>query len=111
MTTIDRKKHAFKRRIDAEALTGPALRNYEAKSLENIRKFCNYLIDDNQQGGWSTARDMTEWTSYVLSDIMGDNTFSHNWNMMDKKENRGILGTLAEGVAGLHMVKISAIMS
>lgn len=104
MTTIDKKKHAFKRRIDAEAMTSSALKNYEAQTLKNVRTFCRHLVDEGAPNEWNNARDLTEWTSYVLSDIMGDNTFSHNWNMMESTDNRGILQVLAKGVAGLHMV-------
>ena len=104
MTTIDKKKHAFKRRIDAEAMTNSALKNYEAQTLKNVRTFCRHLIDEHTPNEWSQARDLTEWTSYALSDIMGDNTFSRNWNMMESKDNRGIIDVLAKGVAGLHMV-------
>ena len=104
MTTIDKKKHAFKRRIDAEAMTSSALKNYEAQTLKNVRTFCRHLVDEGAPIEWNKTRDLTEWTSYVLSDIMGDNTFSRNWNMMESKDNRGILQVLAKGVAGLHMV-------
>ena len=104
MTTIDRKKHAFKRRIDAEAMTSSALKKYEVQTLKNIRTFCRHLVDEDALKEWSQARDLTEWSSYVLSDIMGDNTFSRNWNMMESKDNRGVLDILAKGVAGLHMV-------
>ncbi len=104
MTTIDKKKHAFKRRIDAEAMTSSTLKNYEAQTLKNIRTFCRHLVDEDAPNEWNQARDLTKWTSYVLSDIMGDNTFSRSWTMMESKDNRGILEVLAKGVAGLHMV-------
>lgn len=104
MTTIDKKKHAFKRRVDTEAMTSSALKNYEAQTLKNVRTFCRHLVDEGAPIEWNKTRALTEWTSYVLSDIMGDSTFSRNWNMMESKDNRGILQVLAKGVAGLHMV-------
>ena len=111
MTTIDKKKHAFKRRIDAEALSSSALKNYEAQTLNNVRTFCRHLLDEGAPEGWNEARDLTKWTSYVMSDIMGDNTFSRNWNMMESEDNRAILDVLAKGVAGLHMVSPQALHS
>lgn len=102
MTTIDRKSHAFKRRIDAEALTTSAIHELEDAVLRNVRKFCKYMIDGPEE--WSTARNMSQWPGYLMTDIMGDITFHRNWNMMDSTENRGLLKTLSEGVGGLNMM-------
>ncbi|KAF4626141.1 hypothetical protein G7Y89_g12020 [Cudoniella acicularis] len=109
MTTIDRKAHAFKRRIDAEALTSSAIQDLEEPVLCNVRKFCGYMIDAPEKAkggddeGWSTARNMSEWPGYLMTDTMGDITFHRNWNMMDSSENRELLKTLSKEVAGLNM--------
>ena len=107
MTTIDRKAHAFKRRIDAEALTHIAIQEVEEPVLRNVRYFCDQMIDESLPEGntWSEARDMSKWSGYLMSDIMGDITFHRNWNMMKSSENRELLGTLSKGVAGLNMVR------
>ena len=51
MTTIDKKRHAFKRRIDAEALSSSALKNYEAQTLNNVRMFCRHMLDEGAPEG------------------------------------------------------------
>jgi hypothetical protein len=109
MTTIDRKAHAFKRRVDAEALTTTAIQPLEEAVLRNVRKFCCYMIDnpESAHNGWSVARNMSEWCGYLMTDTMGDITFHRNWKMMDCTENRALLKTLSEGVAGLNMVSNS----
>jgi len=86
-------------------MTSSALKHYEVQTLKNVRTFCRHLLDDGVPEGWNQARGLTSWTSYVMSDIMGDNTFSRNWNKMESQDNRAILDVLAKGVAGLHMVR------
>ena len=107
MTTIDRKAHAFKRRIDAEALTHGAIQEMEAPVLRNVRYFCTQMIDETllNRKEWSEPRDMSKWPGYLMTDIMGDITFHRNWKMMESSKNRELLKTLSAGVAGLNMVR------
>ena len=46
VTTIDRKVHAFKRRIDAEALNLTAIRDIEDAVLKNNRLFCGKIVKE-----------------------------------------------------------------
>ena len=110
LTTIDKKKHAFKRRVDSEALSVNTIKGMESLVLNNTRKFCRYLIDKEPSGEWSAARDMTLWFGYLMSDIIGDIVFNRNWNMMANEENRPIIDTLAQGVSGLNMVRTPSTM-
>ena len=106
MTTIDRKTHAFKRRVDAEALTSTAIQEMEGSVLRNVRLFCRQILVNSEDPtkAWSQAINLSEWTGYLMTDIMGDITFHRNWKMMESVSNRGILETLSKGVAGLNMV-------
>jgi cytochrome P450 len=106
MTTIDLKKHAFKRRIDHQAMSQSAIKGMEDLVLKNVRIFCDKLIDEGEpanKDGWYTQRDMSAWTGYVTSDTMGDVTFNRNWNVLQSSENRGILEILPQGVSGLNL--------
>jgi len=81
MTTIDRKAHAFKRRVDAEALTLTAIQNLEPIVLKNIRLFYQKMLDEqanNTKASWNKARNLLEWTRYIMTDIIGDITFHQN---------------------------------
>ena len=90
--------------------------------LRNVRVFCNKLMDDKNRvendelnveilGSetndcqWNSAREISTVTSYLMSDIMGDLTFSRNWNMLDSESSRWILSTVHKGVACINMVK------
>lgn len=106
MTTIDKKKHAFKRRINVKALAAHSTKgNIDESMLKYIRLLCQGLIDrETVNGKWSSARNMTKLLSYVTSDIMGETVFSRNWNVLQSDEHRDILEFLPEGVAGVNLV-------
>ncbi|MCJ1244247.1 hypothetical protein MMC30_001445 [Trapelia coarctata] len=103
MTTIDKKKHAFKRRVDSEALSANTIKSMESLVLDNARTFCRYMVDEKPAGEWSDARDMTNWFGYLMFDIMGDIVFNRNWDMMAVEDNRPIIDTLTQGVSGLNL--------
>ena len=106
MTTIDKKSHAFKRRVTVQALTPKSIKRLEELMLKNIRDFCRLLVDERSPAGeWSSARNMTLTVSYALSDIMGDVTFSRNWETQSSSKNRHILSLLPQGTCGINMVR------
>ena len=105
MTIIDKKKHAFRRRINVKALTPKAIKDLEDKILENVRYFCHGLVDEESHE-WSSAKDMTKLVGYLVSDIMGDVTFSRNWNVLRDAENRHFVEELPKGVSGIHLVSL-----
>jgi hypothetical protein len=45
MTTIDKKIHSFKRRVNTRALSGDAIKALEKLVLRNTRIFCEILDD------------------------------------------------------------------
>jgi hypothetical protein len=106
MTTIDKKMHGFKRRVINRALTSTTAESEELM-LRNVRTFCQMLLDQHPKDDWNSAKDMTQLVAYVTSDIMGDLTFSRNWNMLKSEENRYILDLLPQGVRGINMVGLS----
>ena len=104
MTTIDKKKHAFKRRVNVKALTPNAVKSMEEQILKNIRYYCQCLSEGKPLAEWSSAKDMTKLVGYLVSDIMGDVTFSRNWDVLQNDENRHFVEELPQGVAGIHLV-------
>jgi len=80
--------------------------------LRNIRKFTKHLgdlpsnagSDSNNNSGWGSPKNMTDWADYLAFDIMGDICFSGTFEMLDKPDNRYLLDVLPKGVNGLNMV-------
>ena len=104
MTTIDKEEHAFKRRVNMRAFTSKAIKNMEEKLLKNIDVFCAKMRAGKTGDGWYSAKDISEWSALLASDIQGDITFTRNWNVLKSSENRRIVKILPEGVGGLILV-------
>ena len=104
MTMIDKKQHAARRRGKVKAVTPEAIQGMEEKMLKNLRHFCGALTDSDASRDWSSPKDMTKLVGYLVSDIMGDVTFSRNWNVFENEENRHFVDKLPQGVAGIHLV-------
>ena len=103
MTMINRKAHAARRRVTVQPLTAPKVKLMEDKILNDIRIFCESLASEDADS-WSQPRDVTMMVSYLVFDIMGDLTFSKNWNLLLNEENRPLAEEVPMGVAGIHIV-------
>jgi cytochrome P450 len=107
LTTIDRKAHSFKRRVTSRALSTGAVNGLQDLILKNVRVFCASL-KNNQPGEkttdeWSAPKDMSKSIQYLLSDIMGDVTFSKNWDIQASTTNRYILDLMSLGTCGINL--------
>ncbi|KAJ5734190.1 hypothetical protein N7493_002976 [Penicillium malachiteum] len=106
LTTIDRNLHAFKRRVTSRALSKSAVRDLEELILQNVRVFCASLgkaISSTSSADWSQSQDMSKCIQYLLSDIMGDVTFSRHWDTQLSDANRHILDLMSLGTSGIHL--------
>ncbi|MCJ1237514.1 hypothetical protein MMC14_005500 [Varicellaria rhodocarpa] len=102
MTTIDKKNYAFKRRINVMALNSRAIKEMEETMLKNIRYFSSTIANDRSPD-WTSGHDMSNYIGYLVSDIMGDITFSRNWDVQKQHTNRHLAEELPRGVAGIHL--------
>ncbi|KAK8018790.1 isotrichodermin C-15 hydroxylase [Apiospora marii] len=111
LTTLDHELHARKKRVVSSALSESSVRAMEGIVLRNIRKFTGHLGDSvtdphsrtDDEKGWGSPKNMTEWADYLSFDIMGDICFSGPFEMLDKPDNRYVLDVLPKGVNGLNM--------
>ncbi|GAQ42208.1 hypothetical protein AtubIFM55763_003598 [Aspergillus tubingensis] len=119
LTTIDRKAHAFKRRVTSRALNPRAVQDLEELILQNVRALCTaltipadpYPLKNNEDPttekdpsfSWGRTHDLTTTIKCLLSDIMGDVTFSRHWNMQSSPRNRHILSLMAQGTRGINL--------
>ncbi|RYP22086.1 hypothetical protein DL765_001845 [Monosporascus sp. GIB2] len=106
LTTVDHKAHAFRRRVNAKAMTPAAVKAFEDKVTPHV----DYMIQSISRNirangqGWSTGQDMAHLVAYCIADIMGDVTFSQHWNVQRDGKNRRFVHDLPKGVAGIHLV-------
>ncbi|KAB2580509.1 Coagulation factor 5/8 type [Lasiodiplodia theobromae] len=91
-TALDRHAHARKRRVMSHAFSDAALKGVEDYVLGYVRSFVGKLAGGGQgdAGVWSPARDVSEWSTYLGFDVMGDLSFGKSFNMLegDVPENR-----------------------
>lgn len=109
LTTIDRRAHSYKRRVTSRALSTAAVRDLEELILQNVRRFVSLLPSSHE----SQAQDHHQWSQqtvdlskslqYLLSDIMGDVTFSKNWDTQASPANRPLLDLMTLGTCGINL--------
>ena len=95
----------------SQALSGNMVKAMEDHVLKHVDIFCNCMI--NQTDGaetmavmnWSSARNMTAWSSRLTFDVMGDVAFGRTFEMLTSEANRYILDILPNGVHGLNLVR------
>ena len=76
----------------SHAFSDAALKGVEDYVLGYVRSFVGKLAGGSQgdAGAWSPARDVSEWSTYLGFDVMGDLSFGKSFNMLegDVPENR-----------------------
>lgn len=112
VTIIDKVEHGIRRRLTNQGLTMSAIKSMEGLMLENIRSFCDQLVDvkrrsadDAAASEWSAGRNMTKLLARVTFDIVGDLCFGRNWNVIKSERNRSFLDIIPEGTAGMLLVR------
>lgn len=113
LTTVDHQAHAFRRRVNASALTTVAVKGLESRVTPHV----DYLIHqigklipkhtrtlENTNSQWSEGRNMGDLVAFCIADIMGDVTFSQHFNTQREEKNRHYVHDLPKGVAGIHLV-------
>lgn len=116
LTTVDHRAHAFRRRVNASALTPAAVRGLASRVTPHVDYLVQALAtslpppsqpaaaDAPRRRPWGAGRDMGRLVAYCLADVMGDVTFSQHFNTQRAATNRHYVHDLPKGVAGIHLV-------
>lgn len=113
-TTLNPKEHAFRRRVNNQALTPGVLQDYDGRVTPHIA----FMIDQLKEGicdgdnkrprhdeeGWGPAHNMTRVLMYCVADIMADVVFGQPWNVQRDPRNRRYIENLAKSTTGLLVV-------
>ncbi|KAK3997814.1 cytochrome P450-like protein [Cladorrhinum sp. PSN332] len=88
----DRDLHARKRRVLSHAFSDGAIKEVEKYILANIRTFCEAIGDYGrvipENKGWSSPKNMSDWSSWLAMDILGDLCFGKAFHMLERPDNR-----------------------
>ncbi|ROW16124.1 hypothetical protein VPNG_01988 [Cytospora leucostoma] len=113
-TTLNPKEHAFRRRVNNQALTPGILHAYEDRVTPHIDFMIGQFREDldsrHQKGqgngdeGWSSAYNMTRTMMYCVADIMADLVFSQPWNVQRDPRNRPQIEQLSKSTTALLVV-------
>lgn len=104
----DRQLHARKRRVMAHAFSDAAIKEMERYILANVRTFCDAVgAGAGSRGpeakGWTEAKCMSDWFSWLSMDILGDLCFGKAFQMLEKPDNRGAID-LVSTAAHRHLI-------
>ena len=109
LTTTDSKAHAFRRRVNVQAITPAIIPQFEELVnphldvfLDTVGKDAGFVTDGEK--GWSSATEMSGAIAYCIADIMGSMTFGTTWDVQKEPQYRPFIKGLSQGVAGIHLV-------
>ena len=90
LSCIDKKTHAFKRRILFQAFTDNALNGVQDHILSHISDFCAMLNPPSDRAGpsldWGPSVDIAPLCDYLAFDVISDLSYGRSFGML--KSNR-----------------------
>lgn len=98
-SSINKQKHARKRRIMSHAFADQAIKSMERFIDWEIDEFCRIADDRDsavirsayqgeEAGGWSPAKNVAQLCDWLAFDIMGNLVFGKAFGMLEKPDNR-----------------------
>lgn len=88
----DKEQHARKRRVLSNAFSDSATKEMQRYILNNVRTFCEQIGSMagavSEKKGWTAPKNMSDYTSYLAMDILGDLSFGRAFHMLEKPDNR-----------------------
>jgi cytochrome P450 len=87
-SVIDKKVHAFRRRVLSHAFSERAIRDAEGFIQINVDTLVERMGENKQKDGWSEPKDFAVWATYFAFDFTGDLAFGSSFDMMNNDQNR-----------------------
>lgn len=101
----NRQIHASHRRVMEHAFKDRSLRESEAILAENVLAFCEIVSQtDKSNKAWSKPFNMSEWSTYLNYDIMGDLVFGKRFNVMTSDAHRFVPKLIMNSTAFIYTV-------
>lgn len=104
----DRGIHASHRRVMEHAFTDKSLRASQAYLVQNVQTFRDVILQSSKTGkDWSQPYNMSQWSTYLSYDIMGDLVFGRRFNLMTSDAHRFVPKLIMNSTAFIYTVRIS----
>jgi cytochrome P450 len=87
-TVIDKKEHAWRRRVLAPAFSTRALHDQEQFIVENADILVEQMTKEIGTDGWSKPKDLSVWTTYFGFDFISDVAFGSRFGLLEDSEHR-----------------------
>jgi cytochrome P450 len=111
----DKEQHARKRRVLSNAFSDSATKEMQRYILNNVRTFCEQIGSmagaASEKKGWTEPKNMSDFTSYLAMDILGDLSFGRAFHMLEKPDNRFALDLVGAATKRHLIVSFSAFQS
>lgn len=88
--TIDPASHNRKRKILNQAFTEKSVKNAASFVTQHTDRWIDLIVADEDivnDGGWSKSRDMSDWTNWLIFDILGDICFGRSFEIKEPGPN------------------------
>jgi cytochrome P450 len=106
LNTVDKERHAQKRRVLNLAFSEKSLRSAEAFVLQHLDRWCELLLHDTKDGIWTEPKNMAILAHQLVFDIMGDLCFGKSFDIKEPGPNpfRDIPHDFGEYLKFMYMV-------
>lgn len=106
---IDRSVHAPHRRAMEHAFTPRSLKSLERDLVTNVQTFLDLIAQSSKDcGAWSEPFNMSEWSTYLNYDIMGDLVFGRRFYCLTTDAHRFVPRLLMNSAAFVYTVCLDA---
>jgi cytochrome P450 len=103
----DRNIHASRRKVMEPAFTDKSIRASEALLVKNVQTFADLVAGSRKcEDGWSKAFNMSQWSTYLSYDIMGDLVFGRQFETMTSETNRFVPRLIMNSTAFIYTVRL-----
>lgn len=110
ITAIDKKVHAFKRRILTQVYSEKGMRTIEERYLANIRDFITLigandasLATEKSAESWGETKDVGVMCNWLAMDIITGLSFGEDFNLLKSPKLR-YLPSVVQKIAQMNMI-------
>lgn len=91
------------------AFTDKSLRASEDFLVKNVQTFRDVVLQSRKDGkDWSEPFNMSQWSTYLNYDIMGDLVFGRRFNVMTSDAHRFVPKLIMNSTAFIYTVRSTA---